>query len=579
MLILITIALFLFIPLVMLVLHLVRPRLNYQGFLAVLAVLAGWVLVFLARPATPRVITLLQWQPNALFTLSPSLLVDQVSWYFSLALASLALTAVITSIAQLGQSVVVDPGTSQPAGSLPDNPASLAASPIQPAEESPGIQPPKGWVLWASILALAGVGLLAATSGNLLTLLLSWVGLDLLELVALLGQVMVSQTRERIIQAFSARMAAVCLVIAACIVLWSAGTSMTFDSITQPAGLLLLVAAGLRLGVLPIHLPFTRGLAINRNLGMVLSLVPASSSYILLARLSNVALSSAITPYLLGLSILAGIYAAINWLRAKDEVIGRPFWLLATASLVVTAALLKQPAACLVWGIASLLSGGLVFSMALRHKNLLPLSILAVIGLSSLPFTPTWQGTYMVDPASMTGMNPSIFAVFSFSLLVLQAFLVAGLIRQVFRGIFPVTAVIALHTERWVWFLYPLGLTLVLVTQYLIGWFTLPSLHEVPLTGWFVGVVVIIFVGAIHYFSRNFSSLFQPRLNPNLRSAWDRLFSLDWLYRFLWRLYRTVSRVFSLISSVLEGDGGLLWALVLLGLIFVFLQRLNTNGN
>jgi hypothetical protein len=31
--------------------------------------------------------------------------------------------------------------------------------------------------------------------------------------------------------------------------------------------------------------------------------------------------------------------------------------------------------------------------------------------------------------------------------------------------------------------------------------------------------------------------------------------------------------LFSLFSTILEGDGGILWALVLFALIFVFLQR------
>src|SRR4030043_1050468 len=104
MLILITIFLLLFIPLTMLILHLVRPKFSIQGFLAILAVLAGWAMVLFARQDIPRTITLLQWQPAIFFPNSPSLLIDDISWYFALALITLALSSIVTSIAHFGES-------------------------------------------------------------------------------------------------------------------------------------------------------------------------------------------------------------------------------------------------------------------------------------------------------------------------------------------------------------------------------------------------------------------------------------------------------------------------------------------
>src|SRR4030066_2196606 len=105
MLILLTIFLLLFIPFAMLILHLARPKFSIQGFLVVLAVLAGWPMVLLAKSAVPQTITLLRWQPVSFFPISPALLIDDISWYFALAVISLALTSVVTSIAQLGQSL------------------------------------------------------------------------------------------------------------------------------------------------------------------------------------------------------------------------------------------------------------------------------------------------------------------------------------------------------------------------------------------------------------------------------------------------------------------------------------------
>jgi hypothetical protein len=575
MLVLITISLFIFIPLVMLLLYLVRPRFNVQGFLAVLTVIAGLILVFLARPAAPRAISLPEWEPSTLFTLSPSLLIDRTAWYFALALASLVLAIVVTSITRLGQitstsqarsthQVVVDVKTGSREGS------NLS---ILPANSVPNHQTTPAWLAWASTLVLTSLGLLAVTSGNILTLVLAWVALDILELAILLSLIAESRTCERIILAFSARMAGLCVVMVAGVLLWSKGAGLTFDAISEPISTILVLAAGLRLGVLPLHLPYPRGLSIDRNFGTALRLVPAVSSYILLVRMAGIGVMRTTSSYLIGFTILAGLYAAINWLRADDEADGRPYWLLGCSSLVVASAILQLPTACLVWSLTCLLSGGLIFSMQFRHKNLLPITVLGIFNLSSLPFSPAWQATSMYQYSTFLGINLPLFALFSLSLILIQAFILAGFIRHISRGIIPAAAARSEQIERWVWLLYPSGLVLILITHLLIGWMLYPNLLQVPLSGWFIGPVVTIFAGLILYTAWRSPKLVHPSFDLGFRSVWDRFFSFNWMYLFLWRLFRTLSRIFGLISAILEGDGGLLWALVIFGLIFVFLKR------
>ncbi len=574
MLILLTIFLFIFTPFAMLILYLVRPKLSIQGFLAVLAVLVAWPMVFLARSDIQHVITLLQWKPESLFPISPSLLIDNISWYFALALSSLSLTVVITSIAQLGQSSKLDHIPAQKITQVNEGTNTIEGgnSLNEPAAGyEPGSTP--DWVLWASILALTSFGLVAVTAGNMLTLLLAWAALDIIELIILLGQMLQSKTRERIILAFSAKMAGIITVLMAGIILWSQGASLSFEAISLPVSTYLVLAAGLRLGVLPFHLLFTQGLPIRRGLGTVLRLVPAASSYILLVRVSYVGVTGNITPYLLGLATLAGLYAAVKWLGAKDELSGRPYWLLGTASLAIAAAILNHPAGCLAWSIASLLSGGLIFSMPIRHRNLIPLIALGLINLSALPFSPTWQGTELYQYSSYFPVNLTLFSLFSFFFLLIQSFLLAGFFRHVLRGIFPATEASPEHIERWVWFLYPIGLIFIELTHVLIGWWFHPNLNEVPLSGWIMGPLALVITGLILFIAwrrlRPFSLL--SRLTKT--NFWNNLLSLDWPYRLLWKSFRTISRLFGVISTLLEGDGGILWALVLFALIFVFLQR------
>jgi hypothetical protein len=51
-------------------------------------------------------------------------------------------------------------------------------------------------------------------------------------------------------------------------------------------------------------------------------------------------------------------------------------------------------------------------------------------------------------------------------------------------------------------------------------------------------------------------------------SAMARVLSLNWAYRSVWLVYRWIGHLLSLLSRILEGDGGLLWALLLLLLLY-----------
>jgi hypothetical protein len=576
MLILLTIFLLIIIPLVMLILHLTRPKFSIQGFLAVLAVLAGWLIILFAHSDVPKTITLLSWQTAVFYPSSPTLLVDDISWYFAIAIMTLALSSIVTSIAQLGKSLKPDPKQIDNKVEVIEvqNQSEIGTS---TKKNSPFTETSSTsiWQSWAGILVLTSLGLVAVTAGNILTLIMAWAALDLIELAILLSQILENKSRERIILAFAARMAAIGMVLLASVNLWSKDISLNFYAIDQTTSIYLILAAGLRLGVLPLQVPFIQQLYQKRELGIILRLVPSAASFILLVRVANIGVIGAASPFLLGLSVLVGLYAGINWMAAKDELNGQPYWLLGTASLAIASAILNRPSASIAWSIASLLSGGLIFSMPMRHKNLIPFVLLGFIGFSALPFSPTWLGTdlYRLTGSPSNPITPSLFFMFPIAFLLIQSFFLAGFIRHILRGVFPTEEQSDLHIERWVWFLYPIGLIFIIVTHYLIGIMLYPILSEIPLTGWIMGAAAVTISGVIWYLSMHFFHGF-AHLDQSIKpSAFTYLFSLEWLYHFIWSILRTLTRLSSLISTILEGDGGILWALVLFALIFVFLQR------
>jgi hypothetical protein len=57
-----------------------------------------------------------------------------------------------------------------------------------------------------------------------------------------------------------------------------------------------------------------------------------------------------------------------------------------------------------------------------------------------------------------------------------------------------------------------------------------------------------------------------------------RIFSLTWLYSILGWFFTLIERAFAFITTVLEGDGGILWALLLLTLLMAFMSQLGLAG-
>jgi len=326
------------------------------------------------------------------------------------------------------------------------------------------------------------------------------------------------------------------------------------------------------LGFFPPQHLYTRGLPIRTDLATIFRLVSAAASLILLVRVSIKGISPSFTPLVLAFIAVVGIVAALLWLGAKDELDGRSYWILGTASLAIAAAIVGSPSACLVWSLACLLSGGLIFSFSLRDLRFIPLILLGVFNLSTLPFSPTWQGAALYQSISTVTRNRVLIPIFSVSFLCIQSFLLSGFIRHFLREI-QLAKERSQHIERWVWVLYPLGLVLIVLTHLLIGWFFQPNMRGLPLVAWLIGPLALLVAALILFISWRLPKPIQILNRSSKTSPSSDLFSLEWLYRFIWQVYQSISRVTALFSTILEGDGGILWALVLFALIFVFLQR------
>jgi hypothetical protein len=514
--------LLLLFALVLLTLRIVQPKFSYFWLIAALGALSAWPVQLISRVVIPAQINLSVWQAGDYFSSSPGLLLDEISWPFALGLVSLVLAVILTDVARAAEA---------------------------------------DWLAWASSLTITALGLVAVLAGNPLTLMLAWAALDLVEVLILLSETLKSSIREQIIIAYATRIAGITFLLIATISSSASGLPLSFEAIPTAASLYLLLAAGLRLGVLPIHLPLFEALSLRRGLGTLLNLVPAATSLMLLARTATIGAEPVLAPYLLALAGLAGLYAGLSWLTAADELDGRPFWILGLASLAFASAIRSQPAATLAWGITTLLSGGLIFLLSARHRLLYLVAGLGFLGILGLPYLPSWQTAGLYRP-------PFNFLLVIF--MITQAMFAAGYLRHLVRPGDRLAGV-----ERWVWVIYPWGLVILPLTHILLTiWRLRQPGAELPnlATSWPSLLIVMIIAGFGLLYRRGF------QVPIRLTQVFQRTLSLHWLYRFVWRLYRLGARFVAFINLILEGEGGILWTLLLLVILLSLLAQQQLGG-
>jgi hypothetical protein len=114
---------------------------------------------------------------------------------------------------------------------------------------------------------------------------------------------------------------------------------------------------------------------------------------------------------------------------------------------------------------------------------------------------------------------------------------------------------------------YPFGIGILLFTLTMLGLFG----WDVALTigSPIAGLVVAVFTGALYWLTPRL-----PWLNPigvHTVGSQGQISRLDSIYRALWNLYRQLGRLSASFVSTLEGDGGILWALLFLVLFISIL--------
>jgi hypothetical protein len=520
-----------------LVLMQLRPGIGYAWLIGALgSLLAVGAAVFL-RWRLPLQITIQQWSPFPGLSSPPSFRLDASSWPYVFGLAVLALAFILTDAARL----------------------ETEARPLN----------------WAAGLALAGLGILSVMSANPITLVFTWTAVDLVEFLMVISSSSGRRMGVQTVTAFSVRVMGTLLVILAILLAQSQATDFVLTPIPSSLAVYMLLAAGLRLGVLPLNLPYTREVYAWRGLGNVMRMIGPASSLVVLGRMPDQVVPASSKGVLLALTVLAALYGAAMWLSAEDEISGRPYWAIALAAFAVSSSINGNPRASIIWGTALILSGSLLFFFSVRRRQIMYIPLLGMLGIAGLPYTPAAAG--------VLGLAGDRFQFFTLLFIAASVFLLWGYFRHIFR---PRDELYRL--ERWVHVVYPAGLMVLILAQWviaLLGWN-----GSLTMGVWWESVAVAVIAAAgivLAYSLRGFFALANaPDENASAAqrsvaatARWVRTFlrragmvmggilALNWLYRFIRWLYQGLQNVILLLTAMLEGEGGILWALVILALI------------
>lgn len=534
MLILIPIILLLLFAVVINLLGRYRLSIGSTWLIAAGSALLVWIVLIVFRISIPDGLTIDNWSPMGI---GSDLLVFELSsrtWIFAFLLVSLLIGVIFTDTIRFGHG--------------------------------------NNLTTWTGSMLLTAVGLFSIYSQTLLAVIITWSIIDIVEFGLLIRVIDHPRVHTAAILEFSSRILGTVLLIAALV--FSDFHAVIVENVqySGAVNILILLGATLRLGVLPLHVPLTANLPIRRSLGTILRFVAPITVFSFLSQIQPQLQHSGFSRFLLPIALLTAFFGAVKWISAKNELVGRPYWVLAFSGLVLISFINGQSDGVIVLSMMMLICGGFVFLHSYSSKPATVLGMLCLLGMVGLPFTPStpvW--------VSLSVSNPIINLI----LVSIVSLLFLGLLNHLLRKHDNNSS-----KEVWMQLFYTVGLGVLMIVPWLI---MIWNFHEFQGTA--IGSAIIVCLLLIVRFImiwRNIKNIkgvlppFIQKINQPLAVIGKIIgifFQFEWFSKFLWYIYALLEKPIRFFTRILEGDGGLLWSLLFLALISsVLIGRVVPNG-
>lgn len=401
----------------------------------------------------------------------------------------------------------------------------------------------------AWITGLGGICILGTLAGSVFSILFIW---TLVEVFWITYSVLYQSRDRGLILPVLFRLLVPLILIYSLGIGRGEGIGDSFSTYTAAGGPILIAAGGLGFGA---WIPFRRRESKGDpggNAEFLARIFPAGISLMLICRgalLLDVSdLEPAIPVVVAVFTLMLGLIGFIT----RSKVISHRIWSLGILGLIIGNALTGAPSGSLGWGLVFILAVSSIFLTIKDQFRSIPALIIAAIGILPIPYFPAWTGVSLFS-AGITGVLHGIGAG-----LILGSILWEAIKR----------ATKAFQMDEPIPLLYRLSPVIMLVTQVII---TIPLLLVNPGKGIFSLLITVWIPIPLIILSVVFRD---KVINSGLiQVEGEASKSLDLIPGVFSNLGEIGNRIVSFLSDIFEGEGGLIWAL-LIGFLLITLITL-----
>mgnify|MGYP001557283736 CR=1 FL=1 len=411
---------------------------------------------------------------------------------------------------------------------------------------------------WVFDLLFVFIGLIPIMSQNLLSLVIAWTLLDFLELSVHISGLTPERINRQAVMAFAIRMGGNWLLILAQVLSRSGfGSEVAFIGFESTSALLLLLAAGLRLGIFPVFMPFQEEVPIRRELGTIMRFVVPASSFILLTRLSDLVIPSNWAILLSILALMASFIGVLMFFLSESSLMGRNYWVIAFSSMAVVSVVRGNADAAITWSLALLISGTFLSVHSEKNGPHLFYVIALFLSLTGLPFTPTAAG--------FPGLIVLPFNLLDIFYILVYALLLVGFLQQQIKreGAYN-------ETTGWMQVSYWVGLGSLIVGFWFIS---VPSIQSsVGLPVWWGSIPSLVLALSGFYLLYRFvgsDAITLPEASP----LSSQLHGESLIYPMIERVFFAVRSLIQFVTDLLEGDSAILWIFLLFLMVMTMILQ------
>jgi hypothetical protein len=407
-------------------------------------------------------------------------------------------------------------------------------------------------LLWIGWLLLSMTSILSFTAANLTTLIVTWTLFDLMDFLFTFFVLRINDPGQSLVKFFQSRVISVALLILVGVFLQPDSPQWLPAPLSTAAYFLLFSAALFRSGLLP----FKQNQDGNGERGVSFAYLKritlVLSSFSLLSILPINYLTPASHFLLSAIFFILSLLFLILLLRKHQA--GSDLWLNSIICLGCISCFSGTPISLLGWAGVAMLGTGMLQFYSLRSPRLNVFALMGALSLSGLPFT---IGAFAL--AGLSSANSWAWLVISlppYSLLLFD-FVHRILLPGQENG----------KTESVFLAVYLFGLFLLAFSPFAIL-IKNAYLAANVLKYWWSGVVVLFLLFVFYWLTNRIRtrSLKIAILEKGILPIVN-LFGFDWLNIIWQRIEGIFSGLFEFLTQLLEGEGGIIWAVVILALL------------